>query len=206
MNLFITYLFDDTWFFFSWIIIVCFSICVHEFAHAITALRCGDDTAAREGHLSLNPLVQMGPASLVLLCVIGIAWGAVPVNPGRFRKRSNGALVAFAGPLANLTLSLVFALLAVVLAPMPAFAEVLGFAAVANGVLFVLNMIPVPMLDGWSVFSLFFPKMQRVNPQQAQNISLFALVVIFLSPAAGMVWSSGRWIAAFWMQLFERLM
>ena len=52
------------------------------------ALRCGDDTAARAGHLSLNPMVQMGPVSLVYLAILGIAWGAVTVDVSLLQKRS----------------------------------------------------------------------------------------------------------------------
>ncbi|MCX6995813.1 MAG: site-2 protease family protein, partial [Kiritimatiellaeota bacterium] len=79
MNFFIVQAWEQPFFFFAWVGIVTFSICVHEFAHAWMALRCGDDTAARAGHLSLNPFRQMGPSSLIALLVVGIAWGAVPV-------------------------------------------------------------------------------------------------------------------------------
>ena len=114
MSFFISYLGQDPLYYFSWVLAVMFSICVHEYAHAAVALRLGDDTAAREGHLSLNPFVQMGGSSIFMLLIIGIAWGAVPVNRARLRGRVMGeALVSLAGPLANLALALVFSFLAV---------------------------------------------------------------------------------------------
>ena len=93
-----------------WVVIVMFSICLHELAHAWVALKHGDDTAAQAGHLSLNPAIQMGPYSLILLAVLGLAWGAVPVDEGRMRSRASGAWVAVAGPLTNLALMVVFAI------------------------------------------------------------------------------------------------
>ena len=68
-------------------LIVIFSICAHELMHAWTALKQGDDTAARLGHLTLNPLKQMGVVSLVMFAFVGVAWGAVPVDPSRMRRR-----------------------------------------------------------------------------------------------------------------------
>ena len=93
------------------LLVVVFSVCLHEYAHARAALWQGDATAAEQGHLTLNPLKQMGPMSLIMLLIIGIAWGAVPVNPGRMRHRYSDALVSFAGPATNLALFLVSSLL-----------------------------------------------------------------------------------------------
>ena len=87
MELFVEMAKSNPFFYFSWVFIVVFSICVHEYAHAATALQLGDDTAAQSGHLTLNPMVQMGGTSLAALLLVGVAWGAVPVNPPR-RSRS----------------------------------------------------------------------------------------------------------------------
>ena len=196
MNFFVSSLAEDPFYFLSWVGIVTFSICFHEYAHAGMALKRGDDTAARAGHLSLNPMVQMGPMSIVMLLLIGIAWGAVPVNPGRLRTRADAAIVSFAGPAANLLLSLVFGGVvgALSLVGDPSASLIIRFCAygcIANGVLFVFNMLPVPMFDGWPIFSLFIPAMREVDPQKAQNISLIALVVVFITPIGGMIWGLG---------------
>lgn len=211
MNLFIQYLAEDPLFYFAWILIVAFSICVHEYAHAATALRLGDDTAARAGHLSLNPLVQMGTTSMIMLALIGIAWGSVPVSISRFRHKWAGAVVSAAGPLSNLLLSFVFALFLVLADKWTAEGggrEMMMFfriGCLTNGLLFALNMLPVPMFDGWSVFSYFFPRMERIDPQMGQTVSLVALVLIFVTPLRDLLWGAGGLIAglfiAFWSVL-----
>ena len=192
----------------SWVLIVAFSICVHEWAHAAMALRCGDDTAAEAGHLTLNPLVQMGPFSIVVLLIIGIAWGAVPVNPALFRKKFHNALVAFAGPLSNLLISLVLGLVYVILAKVgdnPAERFFL-LGCIANGVLFFFNMLPVPMFDGWAILSLWVPAMQRVSVEQARTIGGVFLMMVFLTDVGTVVWKSGQrvgeLIITFWLMVF----
>ena len=194
-HLFIQYAYSDPRLFFSWVIVVCFSICVHEWAHADMALRCGDDTATRAGHLSLNPMVQMGIGSLVMLAMFGIAWGAVPVDVSRLRRRTDGALVSFAGPAANLVLALAFSLLFVGLAMTPLsthpLENILRLGCMANGVLFLFNMLPVPMFDGWSVFSLWFPAMRRVRVDQAQTFGGIFLLMVFVTPLGAQIWKGG---------------
>lgn len=210
MNFFVSSLAQDPFYFLSWVGIVAFSICFHEFAHASVALKLGDDTAAKRGHLSLNPLVQMGPMSIVMLLLIGIAWGAVPVNPARFRTRSDAAMVSFAGPAANLLLSLVFggAVAGLALLGDPSTSLIVRFCmygCVANGVLFVFNMLPVPMFDGWPIFSLFIPAMREVDPQKAQNISLIVLVVVFITPVGNLIWGLGTALSGVVMGSWTRL-
>ena len=93
--MFISRLFSDPTMFFTIIIAVGLSVCIHEFCHAYTALKCGDPTAARMGHLTLNPLKQMGVISIIMLLLLGICWGSVPVNPGNLdrKKRFDGGSV-----------------------------------------------------------------------------------------------------------------
>ena len=210
MNFFVSNLAQDPFYFLSWVGIVSFSICFHEYAHASMALKRGDDTAAQLGHLTLNPMVQMGPMSIVMLLLIGIAWGAVPINPGRLRTRADAAMVSFAGPAANLLLSLVFggAVAALLSLGDPSASLIVRFCAygcVANGVLFVFNMLPVPMFDGWSIFSLFVPAMRDVDPQKAQNISLIVLAIVFITPAGSLIWGLGTALSSVLMGAWARL-
>jgi Zn-dependent protease len=158
---------------------VAFSICCHEYMHARIALAEGDPTAADAGHLTLNPLRQMGWVSLVMLAVAGIAWGAVPVNPRNFRRPSSALRVALAGPLANLALWALFLLasaLLCLLSPSPAAPDVLFRVAVTNAVLFLFNLLPVPGLDGSTVLRHFFPAFSdRLSP----GVSLVLLILLF---------------------------
>jgi len=216
MGLFVTTLFENPFMYFAWVGMVAFSICFHEYSHAQMLYRLGDDTAAREGHLSLNPMVQMGPMSLVMLLLVGIAWGAVPVNTRALRTRGAAAVASFAGPGANLLLSLVFAGISMALlrwgggAAAAAMAgRLFGVGAAANGVLFIFNMLPVPMLDGWAIFTLLFPSWGRLGPQQAQNYSLIFMALIFLTPLGDFIWALGTLLSQAilrgWGQLFNLL-
>jgi len=91
----------------AWIVIVIGSIVLHELAHGWAALWLGDSTPRDLGHMTWNPLVHMGGYSLIMFAVIGIAWGAMPVNPSRLRGRYGDAIVAVAGPAMNVLLALV---------------------------------------------------------------------------------------------------
>jgi Zn-dependent protease len=70
--------------YFRLIVIMILSICVHELAHGIVAIGQGDNTPSKAGHMTLNPIVHMGAESIVMLCLFGIAWGTMPVNPAKY--------------------------------------------------------------------------------------------------------------------------
>lgn len=180
------------------VVLVMFSICVHELAHAYTALQQGDSTAADDGHLTLNPMVQMGGMSIVILLLIGISWGAVPVRPNRMRHPHSHALVAFAGPAANLILFGLFAVataIAVQVLPRP-YAMMFFQGASLNLVLCLFNLLPVPVLDGWSVFEYFFPTMRRVD-EQTRNVTTFIVLgIAFMTPAFTILFIIGDRVTA----------
>ena len=182
--MFINLLSADPNLYFSLVIIITFSICFHEYCHARAALWQGDHTAAMQGHLTLNPLKQMGVLPIIMLLVVGISWGAVPVDPRNMRKKYSPALVAFAGPAANIALFLVFAFLAAISVkfgknPVITISarDFLSSGAILNVVLFLFNMLPVPPLDGFNVFTYLFPAMNRIN-QEVRNGMLFLLLMI----------------------------
>lgn len=89
-----------------WIVVVVISITLHELAHGFAAIRAGDDTPIRLERMTLNPLVHMGPFSLLALLVVGIAWGQMPIDSSRLRGKYAEAKVAFAGPSTNLLICL----------------------------------------------------------------------------------------------------
>lgn len=215
MPFFIGRIAEDPFYVVSWIVVIIFSICVHECAHAWVALRQGDDTAANEGHLSLNPMVQMGGMSLLLLALFGLAWGAVPVDPRRLRGPWSAAWVAAAGPLSNLLLALLFSACMVACAFLPDGSREIPLAffrlaAVANGMLCVFNLLPIPMFDGWTILSSFVPPLQRIDPVQTQSWSWLLLLAVWVTPVGGYIWKIGGLLAGLmmlgWSSLAEALM
>ncbi|HIE10679.1 MAG TPA: site-2 protease family protein [Kiritimatiellae bacterium] len=210
MRLFVEYLITDPLYFFSWILALTFSITFHEFSHAAAAFRLGDDTAARRGHLSFNPLVQMGASSIAMMLLVGIAWGCVPVNAHRLRSVRAHAVVALAGPVTNLLLCALFGIMAggvarlevsVALPALETARYFLMLAAGVNGILLLLNLLPLPMLDGWTALSVFWPRLRHLPARTAQTVSILGVLLIFFSPAGNLVWGGGLRLATFFVSL-----
>ena len=186
---FLGYWSTDRVFFVSWIFTVILSITLHELGHGWAAIRQGDETPRLTGHMNLNPLTHMGALSLVLLFVAGIAWGSMPVDPTRFRSKYGDAIVSFAGPAVNLVLAFLgltvlgvlnrFGVLAgsEVGANFGIFLFVFGSA---NIVLFLLNMIPVPPLDGSRVLASFSRPFRRFLDNPANQGVFFAAAFVVI--------------------------
>ena len=142
-------------------------ITVHETCHGLAALWMGDDTAKRQGRLSLNPLRHVDIMGLIMMALVRFGWAKpVPVNAGRFRHPKLGmALTALAGPASNVILAFFAMLLrAVFLAvtPFGAMGTVFHFlrsflenVAIISAGLAVFNLFPVPPLDGSKVLFAF---------------------------------------------------
>ena len=180
--MFLSRLFENPRAFAAWVFLVVFSVCCHEFMHALVALKMGDDTAARCGHLTLNPLKQMGVLSLVMLLFIGIAWGQVPVNRANFRSRFGMILTSLAGPLTNLGLWLIFIILCLITQlnlDNRFAAEMLACGAMLNFVLFVFNMLPIPGLDGFNILIELFPRLFRRDSEVIKGAFLLLVVLLF---------------------------
>jgi Zn-dependent protease len=189
---------------FSWCFWVILSICLHELGHGITAIWEGDDTPIHTGHMTLNPVVHMGHMSLLMFAIIGIAWGAMPVNPYNFRHGRRGdILVAFGGPAVNLILAfLALTILAFVqsyAAPTPPtqssfidnVSTFLYYGGMLNIALFIFNLLPVPPFDGSRILAGLSPQADEFfGRPEVQQASLIALVVLvffggkYLWPAA----------------------
>jgi Zn-dependent protease len=197
--MFISYLFKQPVFYVTWVVIVMFSICVHECCHAWTASMLGDDTASSRGYMTLNPLRVMGVQSLFFLFLFGFAWGAVPVMPQRLRKAGHYAWVAVAGPLANLSLLLVFAvgfrgMLKFDVAPAVLMC-LIGMQA--NAFLLLFNLLPIPILDGWAVYRELFPPLRRISSAKSQQFGFIVLLIILFSGAHMYIWDMADTLAQF---------
>ena len=150
----------------TYFVVLLFSLSVHESAHAWVALRMGDDTADRQGRVTLNPLSHIDPVGTVLIPLLQVFWGGVPllgwakptpVNGRSFRSPSRShVLVSGAGPAANLLLALLFTA-ALFLALRSGAREsdplmaLLNTGVQMNVLLAIFNMVPLPPLDGSSV-------------------------------------------------------
>lgn len=192
-NLFVNQLFEHPVYFFSVVVTVVFSVTLHELGHAYAAIAQGDDTPRALGHLTLDPMKHMGPMSLIVLLVAGIAWGATPVNPSRFRSRHGDALVSLAGPAVNLVLALIG--LTILGLWMRASPEVSGaFAANLRVFLFVFgtwnvllgifNLLPIPPLDGSQVVASFVPGVRRLlaDPNNQGMFFVLFIAIFFAAP------------------------
>jgi Zn-dependent protease len=198
MNLFIMQAFTQPVFFVQAVTVTILSICLHELGHGFAALSQGDDTPSRSGHITLNPLVHMGAPSLIFLLLTGIAWGQMPVNPARFRSRQWGDfLVSIAGPLTNLALTALFVAVAIKGNLPVTMQRFLSYGAIINASLFLFNMIPIPPLDGFSVFSKFFPNLRFFNSSQGQQYAQALFMLLFI--VGGKFLTAGAFVIVGWM-------
>jgi Zn-dependent protease len=177
-------------------IVLVLSLTVHEFFHAWTAFRLGDDTAARMGRMTLNPIPHLDLIGTVLLPLMNapIGWAKpVPVNPANFRRdvrmSTGDILVSIAGPLSNLGLGLLAGLvyglflrwLPDLVAPGAAVRALLVQTILLNVGLAIFNVIPLPPLDGSHVLGNLIPYRYRDGWAQFARVAPFLLfgLVIF---------------------------
>jgi Zn-dependent protease len=181
------------------------SLCLHEFGHAFTAWRFGDDDAAMRGYLTLDPRRYSNPGLSLLLPMVFIALGGIGL-PGAavylrtsFMTPTRRTLVSLAGPAANLVLAVLLIVLTKlffdpdhgVLWAGVAFLGLLQITAV------VLNLLPIPGLDGYDALEPHLsPETQRaVAP--AKQFGLFILLFLFLAPGPS------QWLFGFVYWLFD---
>jgi Zn-dependent protease len=185
MTLFIENLFTQPLYFFRYVVIIVISIVLHELAHGFAAMSQGDDTPERAGHITMDPVVHMGIPSLIMLVFVGMSWGQMPVNTSNFRHKWSDAFVSAAGPLSNLAIALMACVIIAIAKSRDISllsTEFFSMMAMINVYLFLFNLLPVPPLDGFTVFSEIFPSFK---PLRNSQVGLFVLMVLFMVPVVG---------------------
>lgn len=177
----------------GWVI----TLCLHEFAHAATALAGGDTSVRARGYLTLNPFRYLNAAYSIVIPVVVLAIGGIPLPGGavlienhRLRSRGWSSLVSLAGPLTNLLLGIV---LVVVTRALPleytngyfspnGLYQALSFLALLQFVTAILNILPVPGFDGFGVIAPYLsPQTQRAIAPTRGWAPLVVFVLLFSS-------------------------
>jgi len=176
------------------LIILLFSVIIHEIAHGSVALFLGDTTAKREGRLTLNPIKHIDPFGTIILPLLLMISGSgfifgwakpVPVNPYNFKDQKWGMLkVSLAGPLSNLSMAVIFGFI-IRFINLPA-SLLVPFSIIVyyNFLLAIFNLFPIPPLDGSHILFSFFPeKWNNVRNFIFQYGIIILIFFLFLGPS-----------------------
>jgi len=179
---------------------VVLAITLHESAHGWMALKLGDDTALRQGRISLNPLHHVDIYGLLMLILLRFGWAKpVSVDPRKFKNPRTGmCLTALAGPVSNLLLA--FILLACAMGMSIAYGNnylrfgdttfstvlevimrIFQYAAITNLGLGIFNFIPCPPLDGWKVLGVMLPPKTYFGLMRFERYGMFVLLALMLT-------------------------
>lgn len=183
--------------------IVFLALSLHETAHGLIACKLGDPTAKSLGRLTLNPLKHLDPLGFICMILFGFGWAKpVPINTRYFKKpKRDMALTALAGPVSNLLLALIFALLLRLdmglVAHLPLNTEFaylcwfwstqfLWLGVTLNVSLAVFNLIPIPPFDGSRIFLSMLPtKIYFKIMQYEQYLYILLMVLLVLGVLDG---------------------
>ena len=189
-----------------------FALSFHEFAHAWMASKCGDDTAARMGRLTLNPIAHLDIMGSMMILFVGFGWAKpVPVDSRNLRDpRKDMMKVAAAGPISNLLLAMLAGMVWRLLGGTGLFSNsnfpvLIFYFTQINIALAVFNLIPVSPLDGSQIFSGY---LMKTNPQLAWKIQsygpqvLFGLILFGYVTGFSILWLIMKPFVNFFMLLF----
>lgn len=167
------------------------ALSIHEASHAGSAYLLGDDTAARAGRVTLNPIPHIDPFGLLAFFIVHFGWAKpVPVNPLNFKEpRRDNMLVSLAGPASNLILALVLllAIRVILWQSGPTASEgvktalaILFIGAQLNVVLCIFNLLPIPPLDGSHILLGLLPESvsRKLEPYMAYGPTIFIILIV----------------------------
>lgn len=172
----------------------------HEFSHAKLADELGDHRPRALGRVSLNPIRHIDPIGGLMILIAGFGWAKpVPVNPYALRAPRGMAIVAAAGPLANVVVAIgfavVFRLLEIIgIGGFPL--QVVFFIILLNFVLAIFNLLPVPPLDGYNVVLPFLDPRTAMTVQRYAPYGILVLLLLVLLPNSpiGLLWDGGLFL------------
>ncbi|MBI2018886.1 site-2 protease family protein [Candidatus Daviesbacteria bacterium] len=179
------------------IIVLLFSVIVHEVMHGVVALKFGDTTAQKAGRLTLNPLPHIDLFGTILLPALLMFTGSpilfgwakpVPVNPLNFSNLRRGELlVSAAGILANFSLAIAAAIIYHILNALPQtfpaiLGELLRFTVLINLVLGIFNLFPIPPLDGSKILISQLPYNLAKQYQKIEPYGMLILLILLMIP------------------------
>lgn len=179
--------------FFSVFVIIFLCFPIHECAHALVAKILGDDTAERQGRVTLNPIAHIDPMGAICMCICCIGWAKpTPVDLRKCRKtsiRTANVLVSLAGPLSNILLALVVMIIYKIMIVSGAIAGetslyiMLGLGQIIqiNIFLGIFNLIPIPPFDGYHILSSFLPAKSLFFMEKNGQIIHFVVFVLLIS-------------------------
>jgi len=177
---------------------VLFAITVHEVAHGWAAMKLGDKTAQMLGRLTLNPVKHIDPVGTILVPGLMLLFGGfifgwakpVPVTwQNLHNPKRDMALVAIAGPLSNLIMALIWAIVMKISLVLPVELSMLvqpllymgGIGITINLILLVLNLVPIPPLDGSRIVSSLLPGKWSWQYNRIENYGLFILMALLFT-------------------------
>jgi Zn-dependent protease len=181
------------------------SLCLHEFSHALTADRCGDHSVRALGYLTLDirryaniGLTLVLPLLFLLIGGIPLPGGAVWIQRASLRSRTAISAVSAAGPFANLVLAAAIGIGVAITAPPLPLAAALSFLGLIQILTFVLNLLPIPGLDGWGVIDPYLPYGTRAGAARIAPFAPFAIILLlFLIPgASALLFAAAEWVFA----------
>ena len=186
-----------------WLLPVLLAITLHEVAHGVVASLLGDKTAKNLGRLTINPLKHIDPVGTIIVPMFMamvspfvMGWAKpVPVNPQHFKSPLlDMALVAAAGPVSNFFMACCWAMFIVIFrsildaSPMLIFLMKMGEAGILiNILLMVLNLLPIPPLDGGRVVAGLLPKDLALSFMKLERFGMVLVVVLLVSGVLGQI-------------------
>lgn len=201
------------------------SITVHEWAHGFAAYKFGDPTPKNQGRLSLNPFRHIDPMGALMLFIIGIGWAKpVEINPSYFKNKFQFMMVAFAGPLSNFIMAILFSFgmylaaiffqikgLNITEIPLATsfaiiFIKLLQKIVLVNLMLGIFNLLPIPPLDGSNILRSILPDNLAAIYFRIAPWGFFILVMLLFSGGIDYIVNTAYFLQSYIMEFILKIM